>query len=329
MPQKAQHLFAAKAHQRMMYQRWINPLKRSTLAKHHVGGVFALGSRPVVLALDGPGDLGAKRMALFDQRVEHAGPVRAQLLRHQRLGARDIANPWKTVALSPIGNPSSVHLVRQPLPSVQTDLNQKRKPTLKPKMHKPQLFMEPVRVKVNAFAPLQAKLQLLAGPVAPRNPSTARLHATEHRDQPALHLVALLDLAGGVLLAGAARWQIDHRTAMLDSQPRRSLPYPIGQTGHKGLKVLPQNPRSASNNNPSPRDDRDCAVSLAAAADPSRAKPDNIGVMALYETLRNFIPRTIQSLSHHSHLHDRPYSVTLVAAQPRCVLCGENLSILD
>ncbi len=70
MPQKAQHLFTAKAHHRMMHQRWINPLQRSTLAKHYVGGVFALGSRPVVVSLDGPGDFGAKRMALFDQRVD-------------------------------------------------------------------------------------------------------------------------------------------------------------------------------------------------------------------------------------------------------------------
>ena len=156
MPQKAQHLFAAKAHHRMMHQRWINPLQRSTLVKHHVGGVFALGSRPVVVALDGAGDLGAKRMALLHQRVEQARPVRAQLLRHQRLGVSDIGYPWKTVVLSPISNSSSVHLARQPLPSVETDLNQKREPSLKPKMQKTQLFMEPVKVKVCAFTPLSS-----------------------------------------------------------------------------------------------------------------------------------------------------------------------------
>ena len=47
---------------------------------------------------------------------------------------------------------------------------------------------------------------------------------------------------------------------------------------------------------------------------PAFQNPDDIGLMALYEKLRTFVPRTVKSLSHDSHLHDRHYSVTLVAA---------------
>lgn len=47
---------------------------------------------------------------------------------------------------------------------------------------------------------------------------------------------------------------------------------------------------------------------------PAVQNADDIGLVALYESLGNLVCRTIESFSHDSHLHDRQSSVTLVAA---------------
>src|SRR5262249_54206122 len=94
---KPQHLFTAKGHHRVMHQGGINACKGSPVTKHHIGSVLGLGRRPVVVPLNGTANLSVQRMALFEQRPQKHRPVGAVLLIHQRLGAREIVNPRKTV----------------------------------------------------------------------------------------------------------------------------------------------------------------------------------------------------------------------------------------
>src|SRR5258707_6196995 len=133
---KLKHLFGAKTHHRVMHQRGINPLKRLSIPKHHVGSVFGLGRRPVVLLLDGSTDLGMERMTPLDQGTQKLTPLTLVLLIHQRLGSPDIPNPRIAVLFSSVAHPGSVHLTPEPLSPVQTHLNEKRKPSLKPQMQK-------------------------------------------------------------------------------------------------------------------------------------------------------------------------------------------------
>lgn len=136
-PPKSKHLFGAKTHHRVMHQRGINSLKRLTITKHDVGGVFGLGRRPVVLLLDGSVDLSRQRMASPHQRTQKLTPLTLVLPIHQRLGSSNIPNPRIAVLFSLVAHPGSVHLTPEPLSPVQTHLNQKRKPGLKSQMQKP------------------------------------------------------------------------------------------------------------------------------------------------------------------------------------------------
>src|SRR5437867_9734636 len=179
-------------------------------------------------------------MASPHQRTQKLTPVTLVLLIHQRLGTPDISNPWIAVVLAPILHPGSVHLTPQPFPTVQTDLNQKWKPGLKSKMQKTKLLMHPVKIQVDAFAPLKLNLQLAGRSIPPQKPRAARFHATQNSYQPLAHLVALLNLARHLLFARAARSEIDQRTLMPPRQLLCRLTHTAGQIGCESLNILPQ-----------------------------------------------------------------------------------------
>src|SRR5688572_2945894 len=239
-PPKPKHLLGSKTHHGVMHQRGINPLKRCTIPKHHVGGVFGLGRRPVVLLPDGSVDLGRQRMASSNQRIQKLTPLALVLPIHQRLGTPKIANPRIAVLLSAVLHPGSVHLTPEPLSAVQTHLNQKRKPALKPQMQKAQILMHPIKIQVHALTPLKLKFELLRLSIPPQKPGVARLHTTQNRDQTPSDFVALLNLARDFLFACAARWQIDHGAALAYRQLLCRPAHTSGQVGGESLKVLPQ-----------------------------------------------------------------------------------------
>src|SRR5438105_3538876 len=237
---KPKHLFGSKTHHSMMHQRRINPFKRLPITKHDVGSVFGLGRRPVVLLPDRSVDLSIQRMASSHQRTQKLTPLALVLLIHQHLGTPNIANPRIAVLLSPVAHPGSVHLTPEPFSTVQTDLNQKWKPSLKSKMQKTKLLMHPVKIQVNAFAPLKLNLQLAGHSIPPQKPRATRFHATQNSYQPLAHLVALLNLANHFLFARATRSEIDHRTLMPPCQLLCRLTHTAGQIGCESLKILPQ-----------------------------------------------------------------------------------------
>jgi hypothetical protein len=134
-----------------------------------------------------------------------------------------------------------IHLAGQPFSSVETNLNQKRKSALQSKVQKPQLFMHPVKVQVDALAPFKPKLKLAGDTIAAQKPRAARLNATKHSNQPQFNLVTLLDLASLVLLAYAAGVKIKHRPMMFCRQIYCRLAHPSRQGSGESFKIFPQN----------------------------------------------------------------------------------------
>jgi hypothetical protein len=252
---------------------------------------------------------------LFDQLPQHPRPVRTLLLLHQLLCSRDIADPRKTVLLSPIPHPRFVHLPPQPFSPVHTDLYQKGKPRLQAKMQKPQLFVHPVKIKMRAFPPLKTQLQLFTRSVPPHAPPPARLYATDERYQSPLDPVTLLDLARLILLARTARGQIDYGPPSLPGHLLGGLTNTARQTDGELLEVFPHHPGFSqvlfhhwgiiqTSKRP-----------LQPQPIPPVQYPDHIARVPLYECSSHRVLQQIVSVcSHDFHLHHGSAFVTLVAA---------------
>src|SRR5258705_5327849 len=324
-PPKSKHLFGAKTHHRVMHQRGINPLKRFSIPKHHVGSVFGLGRRPVIFLPDGSADLGMERMTPLDQGTQKLAPLALMLLIHQRLGTPDISHPRIAVLLSSVAHPGSVHLTPEPLSPVQTHLNEKRKPALQSKMQKTQLLMHPIKIQVHAFTPLKLDFQLAGHSIAAQKPGATRFYATQNSDQPLAHLVALLDLAGHFLLARTAQREINHRTVLPPGQLLRRLTNTTGQVRCESLKILPQHsglPKVLFHH---------CLIIPAAQRHlqpktiPAWQHSNHIGLMPLHERAGYLVLCSPVGCSHADPLHQLTDSVISVAALPRWVLRGECL----
>src|SRR5436309_2291631 len=108
---------------------------------------------------------------------------------------------------------------------------------------KTQPFMNPVKIKIGAFAPLKTQLQSLSRSVPMHAPPPARLHATHNRYQSLLYSVPLLDLARLILLARTARGQIDHWPLLLLCLILSCLTNTTRQTDGELLEVFPHHPR--------------------------------------------------------------------------------------
>jgi hypothetical protein len=109
-------------------------------------------------------------------------------------------------------------------------------------MQKPQLFMDPVKIKMRAFSPLKTQLQFLGRSVPPHAPPPARLHATHERYQSLLYPVTFLDLARLILFARTARGQIDHGPLSPLCHILASLTNTPRQTDRELLEVFPHHP---------------------------------------------------------------------------------------
>src|SRR5262249_33547252 len=120
------------------------------------------------------------------------------------------------------------------------DLDQKRKPGLQPNAQPAHLLMNQIKVKVDAFTPVQFQLQLLGLVIAPRKPGPAGLDTTDCRHQPRTHTLALFDLQGNLLLVCPAGRQIDHRAVVFFSQSSTGLTNTIGKGDSEPFKVLPE-----------------------------------------------------------------------------------------
>src|ERR687897_2246736 len=100
--------------------------------------------------------------------------------------------------------------------------------------------MHPIKIQMNALAPLKMKLQLAGCSIAPQKPGVTRFYTTQNSYQPLVNLVSFLDLASHFLFARAARRQIDHGTMVPFGQLFCRLTYTAGQVGCESLKIFPQ-----------------------------------------------------------------------------------------
>src|SRR5207247_3412815 len=86
---------------------------------------------------------------------------------HQLLRPPVIVDPTEAVVVPPVADSRLIHLPRQPLPSVQTDLNGEGKPSLDACVHESELRVHPVVIKEQALARFAGQFQLLGFPVGP------------------------------------------------------------------------------------------------------------------------------------------------------------------
>jgi hypothetical protein len=182
-------------------------------------------------------------------------------------------------------------------------------------MQKSQLFMDPVKIKMDALAPLNAQLQLLARLVASHTPPPARLHATHDRYQSRPDPVALLNLARLILLACPARRQIDHWPLLPLCLFLGCLTNTARQSRGKILKIFPHHPGSSEVVFHYGWIIQTSQCPLQPQPIPPVQYPHDIGLMTLYECSPNLVTQQIVSVcGHDSHLHHRSVYVTLVAA---------------
>lgn len=75
-------------------------------------------------------DLGVNGIELASNAVEQLGPLSFELTIHQALSLGQVGDPGETVVLLQVIETSGLRLSRQPFPSVESDLNGERKPSL-------------------------------------------------------------------------------------------------------------------------------------------------------------------------------------------------------
>src|SRR6266436_558849 len=300
---ETQHLFAAKSHHRVMHQRGINPRQCRPIAKHHVGSVLRLRRRPVIVAPDGTGDLLVQGMAQLDQRVHQLGPVRFVLFFQQSLGACGISHPAKTVILAAVSHPRSIHLTRQPLSTVNTDLHQEGEPRLQSNAQPTQLLVNQIKVEVDTFTPLQFKFQLLGLTITAGTPVSTGLDTTQHSNKSRTHARALFNLQSNLFLARPAGRQVNHRAAMFLGQGRTRLADTVGKANRKGLKVLPKHTGPLEIILHDRRIIETSQRPLKPKPVPSVQYADDIGLMALYKWMWDVVRFRSESFLHNSLLH--------------------------
>lgn len=183
--------------------------------------------------------------------------------------------------------------------------------------------MHPIKIQVNAFAPLKFDLQLAGHSIPTQKPGVTRFHATQNSDQPLVHLVALLDLAGYFLFARAARTEINHRTLMLPGQLLCRLSHTARHIGCEALKILPQHsglPKVLFHHR---LVIQTAQRPLQPKTIPAMQHSDYIGSMPLHEHIRYLVLCCRVGCSHAHPLHQLTDPVILVAALPRWGLRGE------
>src|ERR1700757_855411 len=144
---KAHDIGTGKRANAVLNEARVKGRKGFGVSKSDVSGIFTRRSAPIVLLVNGRTDLAVQGMDSIQNRAEHFGPVGLQLSIGQLLGFLPIINRNKTVFPPTITDPSSIQLLGQPLPTIETEINAKREPTLHPRMHEAENRMQKVVVE--------------------------------------------------------------------------------------------------------------------------------------------------------------------------------------
>jgi hypothetical protein len=119
MPQEAHHIQALKVAHGVMDKSRIVPLERLGFFEDHIGGVFALGHRPIIMQSgQGGEDLAMERVSLAREFLAQLWPIGEQLSVGQGLGAPRILQGHKAVVGAAVSQALGVHLSSKPRPSI-------------------------------------------------------------------------------------------------------------------------------------------------------------------------------------------------------------------
>src|SRR4030065_1269430 len=132
----------------------------------------------------------------------------------QNLRSRNILYTPKTVAVLYIINTLLLKLPLQPMTTIETNENTKRRPTLDPNMTKAKRWIVKIMIHKDTLAGRHHQLELLAGLVALDHRRNTRLYHTQQADGTFCNPLVRRDPASHILLIYTAARQIPH----LDTQ---------------------------------------------------------------------------------------------------------------
>src|SRR5258707_5140800 len=237
---ESEHMWTGETANAMMEELGIERRQRRGIFKQQIGRIFGLSCAPVVALINRPSDFSSQGMSLVQQRIEQLCPVALKLLVQKGLGGLRIADLYKAVVPLLVTNASPVHLASQPLTSIKTYRNGKRKPGLHAHMGQPKVTVLVIVIEMGAFAPFQNQMNLFGLPVSAHRVRPARFDSSEQGNQSLLDLVLSSQTSGQVLLGNTWVLKILYRTpGTFGGLVGRGL-NPISPLLREGLEVFEQ-----------------------------------------------------------------------------------------
>src|SRR4030095_15221359 len=246
--QKAHYFFAAKLKHGMSQQQRIKLSQTTGTAKHYIGGIFHLPYAPEVASDIQAGARVDPGIYFVGQSIQKPLPVTCRQTIHQALRLLQVRDLRETVVALDVADASPLQLLRQPLATVDTNLNSERQPGLQAHVHQAKLAVQIVKVKVQALTFFRHQFQLLRGPVLPQIEGLARFDTGKHTYQPLLDAVPLHDLQCQFLFRSFRRGQINIRSPHFARQLFRVCHQPLRQTYYVAAKILQQHMMAVQKN---------------------------------------------------------------------------------
>src|SRR6266508_57559 len=186
-------------------KRAVNSGQVLLVVEEQVGGVFALGDRPVVKEVGkGFEDFLLQGMSWRQQTVEQLQPVGLQLRIGQLLSTAGIAQLDKTVVGAVVAQTGGIHLLGQPESPVEANVHAKGIPGLQTHMTAAHHRMFIIVIKGEAFALFEHRRKPTAVAGAPHRHGQARFDGTQDGDKALAHAVAPGDVFDELFFAGLA-----------------------------------------------------------------------------------------------------------------------------
>src|SRR6266542_2133043 len=201
----AQEVRTLEGAQAVEDKRAVNSGQVLLVVEEQVGGVFALGDRPVVKEVGkGFEDFLLQGMSWRQQTVEQLQPVGLQLRIGQLLSTAGIAQLDKTVVGAVVAQTGGIHLLGQPESPVEANVHAKGIPGLQTQMTAAHHRMFIIVIKVEAFALFEHRRKPTAVAGAPHRHGQARFDGTQDGDKALAHAVAPGDVFDELFFAGLA-----------------------------------------------------------------------------------------------------------------------------
>jgi hypothetical protein len=164
--EKAHYVRTGEGRDAMADESRIDLRQRGTITEYHIGSPFALVDTPVIAHSALWEESGEEGIEELGDAMERLRPMAFKLLVEKSLCGIDILNPRETVFAPAVSDASLVHLNRQPLATVDADLNVERKPALNSSMHETENRVQEVMVEEQTLSEAVHELKSLEARVA-------------------------------------------------------------------------------------------------------------------------------------------------------------------